>query len=156
MTSDDQRDECQPRKSNRKEVLVPSRTHRRRTLVAGAGLAAVAVAGLLVAGASDSSAKTIPDRSKITASPIKHLVVIFDENVSYDHYFGTYPKAKNTDGTPFYAVSSTPKNNNLVSANLLQSNPNLYSPSGSRRARPSPATRTTTTGQSRRPRPTGR
>ena len=107
---------------------MPSRTHRRRTLVAGAGLAAVAVAGLLVAGASDSSAKTIPDRSKTTASPIKHLVVIFDENVSYDHYFATYPKAKNTDGTPFYAVSSTPKNNNLVSANLLQSNPNLYAP----------------------------
>ena len=27
-----------------------------------------------------------------TATPIKHLVVIFDENVSFDHYFGTYPK----------------------------------------------------------------
>src|SRR3954453_14995839 len=105
--------------SNRKEVLVPSRTHRRRNLAAGAGIAAVAVAGLLVTGATASSAKTVPDRSKTTASPIKHLVVIFDENVSYDHYFGTYPKAKNTDGTPFYAVSSTPKNNNLVSANLL-------------------------------------
>ena len=26
-----------------------------------------------------------------TANPIKHLVVIFDENVSFDHYFGTYP-----------------------------------------------------------------
>ncbi|HUZ56496.1 MAG TPA: alkaline phosphatase family protein [Streptosporangiaceae bacterium] len=28
-----------------------------------------------------------------TATPIKHLVVIFDENVSFDHYFGTYPFA---------------------------------------------------------------
>jgi len=26
-----------------------------------------------------------------TATPIKHLVVIFDENISFDHYFGTYP-----------------------------------------------------------------
>ena len=26
-----------------------------------------------------------------TATPIKHLVVIFQENVSFDHYFGTYP-----------------------------------------------------------------
>jgi hypothetical protein len=24
-----------------------------------------------------------------TATPIKHLVVIFQENVSFDHYFGT-------------------------------------------------------------------
>ncbi|MCW2497147.1 MAG: alkaline phosphatase family protein [Jatrophihabitans sp.] len=96
--------------------------------MAGAGVATLAVAGLLVAGASGSSAKAIPDRSAITASPIKHLVVIFDENVSYDHYFGTYPKAKNTDGTPFYAVTSTPKNNNLVTSGTLESNPNLYSP----------------------------
>mgnify|MGYP001597532504 CR=1 FL=1 len=27
-----------------------------------------------------------------TATPIRHLVVIFQENVSFDHYFGTYPK----------------------------------------------------------------
>ncbi len=25
------------------------------------------------------------------ATPIQHLVVIFQENVSFDHYFGTYP-----------------------------------------------------------------
>ena len=54
------------------------------------------------------AAKPQRDRSTDTASPIKHLVVLFDENVSYDHYFGTYPKAANTDGTRFYAVSSTP------------------------------------------------
>ncbi len=30
-----------------------------------------------------------------TATPIKHLVVIFQENVSFDHYFATYPKATN-------------------------------------------------------------
>ena len=30
-----------------------------------------------------------------TATPIQHLVVIFQENVSFDHYFGTYPFATN-------------------------------------------------------------
>jgi phospholipase C len=35
-----------------------------------------------------------------TATPIKHLVVIFDENISFDHYFATYPHAKpNLDGS---------------------------------------------------------
>ena len=28
-------------------------------------------------------------------TPIKHLVVIFDENISFDHYFGIYPYAVN-------------------------------------------------------------
>ncbi len=30
-----------------------------------------------------------------TATPIKHLVVIFQENISFDHYFATYPNARN-------------------------------------------------------------
>jgi phospholipase C len=29
------------------------------------------------------------------STPIKHLVVIFQENISFDHYFGTYPNALN-------------------------------------------------------------
>ncbi|EFV13880.1 phospholipase C [Segniliparus rugosus] len=33
-----------------------------------------------------------------TATPIKHLVVIFPENISFDHYFATYPHAANIDG----------------------------------------------------------
>jgi phospholipase C len=50
-----------------------------------------------------------------TATPIKHLVVIFQENVSYDHYFGTYPHALNLPGeTQFHASALTPKNNNLL------------------------------------------
>ena len=36
-----------------------------------------------------------------TKTPIKHVVVIFQENVSFDHYFGTYPHAANLpDETP--------------------------------------------------------
>src|SRR5215467_12298209 len=55
------------------------------------------------------------DRSVHTATPIKHLVVIFQENISYDHYFGTYPNAMSLPGEPpFRASRHTPLNNNLV------------------------------------------
>jgi phospholipase C len=60
-----------------------------------------------------------------TATPIKHVVVIFDENISFDHYFATYPKAANLAGEPpFYAAPFTPEVNNLTTAHLLASNPN--------------------------------
>jgi phospholipase C len=61
-----------------------------------------------------------------TATPIKHLVVIFQENVSFDHYFATYPKAANIDGEPaFAAAKDTPKDiDTLASAGLLDNNPN--------------------------------
>jgi phospholipase C len=75
-------------------------------------------------------------RDTKTATPIKHLVVLFDENVSFDHYFGTYPYAANTDGTPFYAKPGTPKVNGLYTkitksgpvGPLLTDNPNEYNP----------------------------
>ncbi|MGC1130110.1 MAG: alkaline phosphatase family protein [Candidatus Acidiferrales bacterium] len=59
-----------------------------------------------------------------TGTPIKHLVIIFQENVSFDHYFGTYPNALNLKGeTPFKAKEGTPSVNGLV-AGLLSNNPN--------------------------------
>jgi phospholipase C len=62
-----------------------------------------------------------------TATPIKHVVVIFQENVSFDHYFGTYPHAANTSGSTFIAKPRTPKANGLTPA-LLTSNPNGVNP----------------------------
>jgi phospholipase C len=60
-----------------------------------------------------------------TATPIKHLVIIFNENRSFDHYFATYPNAGNPPGEiPFKANPHTPKVNNLANANLLVNNPN--------------------------------
>ncbi len=62
-------------------------------------------------------------------TPIKHVVIIFDENRSFDHYFGTYPHAANTSGEPkFIARDDTPAVNNLLSAGLLTNNPNLFNP----------------------------
>jgi phospholipase C len=61
-----------------------------------------------------------------TTTPIKHLVVIFPENVSFDHYFGTYPKAENPKGEPrFVAMPDTPAVNGL-SPVLLDRNPNSF------------------------------
>jgi phospholipase C len=57
------------------------------------------------------------------------VVVLFDENVSFDHYFATYPQAANTDGTKFTASKKTPKDvDNLRTAGLLTKNPNQYAP----------------------------
>jgi phospholipase C len=63
-----------------------------------------------------------------TATPIKHLVVIFQENVSFDHYFATYPVAANPMGEPhFHARRGTPTVNGLSGA-LLTHNLNLVNP----------------------------
>ena len=65
------------------------------------GVVTVGVAQAAGAGARHRthSRHTASGRSSGGSStPIKHLVVIFQENVSFDHYFGTYPNAANTDG----------------------------------------------------------
>lgn len=68
------------------------------------------------------------DQPSQTTTPIKHVVVIFQENVSFDHYFGTYPNAKNPAGVPqFHAAADTPSVNGL-NAYLLNHNPNQYNP----------------------------
>ena len=60
-----------------------------------------------------------------TATPIKHVVVIFGENRSFDHYFATYPVAANPSGEiPFVAKPHTPSAANLKTAGILTNNPN--------------------------------
>ncbi len=40
-----------------------------------------------------------PQDAVPTATPIKHLVIIYNENVSFDHYFATYPgRGQSTGG----------------------------------------------------------
>ena len=62
-------------------------------------------------------------------TPIKHLIVLFQENIPFDHYFGTYPYSKNPLGEPFFTpLPNTPSVNNLLSAGLLSNNTNLVNP----------------------------
>ena len=56
---------------------------------------------------------------------IRHIVVIYQENVSFDHYFATYPKAANAPGEPvFTALPGTPGVDGLTGT-LLTENPNF-------------------------------
>ncbi len=118
-----------------------------RKKLSAAAAAAIAAAGVAVgvtvssssgpAAATDgnsaknaASSKSIADLSQThsTTTPIKNLVVIFDENVSFDHYFGTYPNATNPKGEPkFTAKAGTPTVNGLSPA-LLNNNPNSANP----------------------------
>ena len=80
------------------------------------------VAPLLIAG---QIVWPVTASAQSTATPIKHLVVIFQENVSFDHYFGTYPNALNLPGEPkFKAAVGTPTVNGYTDA-LLFNNPNF-------------------------------
>ena len=50
-----------------------------------------------------------------TQTPIKHVVIIFNENESFDHYFATYPSVMNPPGDPaFVAHDDTPAINGLI------------------------------------------
>jgi phospholipase C len=66
--------------------------------------------------------------SPTPTTPIKYVVVIFQENNSFDHYFGTYPIATNPAGeSQFTALPNTPTINGLTPV-LLQRNPNSVAP----------------------------
>ncbi|MGW3958271.1 phospholipase C [Amycolatopsis sp. NPDC005003] len=108
------------------------KTRRRRRGLLGAGALASVAALAVVTGSAATTADAqplnlFPAHWIPTSTPIKHVVVIFGENISFDHYFGTYPDAANTDGTPFTAAHGTPKVNGL-DHQLLTDNPNAYNP----------------------------
>jgi phospholipase C len=117
------------------------------TLLSTVALLALAVAaisiGPVIAGQNnndkaDKDAAVDPNTLK-TKYPIKHLVVIFNENRSFDHYFGTYPNAVNPEGEPLFEPAKNTQrdiNNLLSSPALLDSNPNLNSANGTNAANP--------------------
>ena len=92
----------------------------------GVPTAAMAI-GLYACGGgnnSSNSSQSVQNRLA-TATPIKHVVVIYNENVSFDHYFATYPNAANPAGEPaFTPAAGTPAVNGL-SGTLLTANPNF-------------------------------
>jgi phospholipase C len=93
-------------------------------------LIASSLAALLVSGQFAIPAIAQAQHDRDTTTPIQHLVVIFGENISFDHYFGTYPHALNPSGEPrFVASRNTPTVNGFTDA-LLYNNPNLLNTAG--------------------------
>ena len=77
-------------------------------------LMAARAAGFCLLAGAGFAGTSAADGYGDTATPIKHLVVIFQENVSFDHYFATYPTALNLPGEPiFQASDDTPSVNGL-------------------------------------------
>jgi len=116
-------------------------THPRKLALSGAALLAVCSTVLAAAPAyASGNDHGRDDRHHSASTPIKHVVVIFQENVSFDHYFATYPIAANTAGetqqgtgvaaASFTAARNTPQRiNTLATARLLApSNPNTVQP----------------------------
>ncbi|MHB1171561.1 MAG: phospholipase C [Lacisediminihabitans sp.] len=90
---------------------------------------AVGAASFLLAGAAALAIASSRPLDSTTTTPIKHVVVIYQENVSFDHYFATYPQAANPAGEPkFTASPETPSVNGLGASLLAPNNPNSVQP----------------------------
>jgi phospholipase C len=99
---------------------------RKKLLALGATavVAGATIFGISMSGAAPSTTAALPSPT----TPIEHVVVLFPENISFDHYFGTYPNALNGAGEPaFHAAPGTPAVNGLSKA-LLEENPNEFNP----------------------------
>ncbi|MBZ5789104.1 phospholipase C [Burkholderia sp. LMG 32019] len=98
---------------------------RQALLVTACAAAALA---LFACGGSDDPTSTPAVSSQDalqTATPIKHVVVIYGENISFDHYFGTYPNATNPSGEPAFTAKAGTSTPNGLTGTLLTANPNF-------------------------------
>ncbi|MDQ6806880.1 MAG: alkaline phosphatase family protein [Actinomycetota bacterium] len=106
------------------------RRDRRWKWAAVAGVGAVCtLGGTLALAAPTHHTHRVHAPEATTATPIKHVVVIFGENVSFDHYFGTYRRTNNLAGTPGLGGQGTLLTNNPNrDASGNQVNPRLLDP----------------------------
>ena len=112
-----------------------------RTFAITAALAVCSATLAAPLATADVAASVTTDADVATSTPIQHLVVIYQENASFDHYFGTYPEAANPLGDPpFQARVNTPPVNNLLPTPL----------NGNRDLRPPFPTRTSRSGSTAR------
>ncbi|NHV25294.1 phospholipase C [Burkholderia sp. D-99] len=98
---------------------------RQALLVTACAAAALA---LFACGGSDDPTSTPAVSSQDalqTTTPIKHVVVIYGENISFDHYFGTYPNATNPSGEPAFTAKAGTSTPNGLTGTLLTANPNF-------------------------------
>jgi phospholipase C len=110
---------------------------RKRKFLAG-GMAGIVAAAAVAVSLSMAGADT---PGPATKTPIKHVVVIFGENISFDHYFGTYPYAANPPGEPkFVPAPGTPSAIDLLDGGLggplLTDNQNELNPERLDRSQP--------------------
>ncbi len=110
--------------------MIQPENRRQRVRIRGANLVAAATLVAAMAALGSFAYGEEEARRSSTATPIKHVVVIFQENVSFDHYFATYPHAENGPGEPIFKHERpTPNVNTLKSADLLApNNPNSVQP----------------------------
>jgi phospholipase C len=111
------------------------------TLLSTAALMVVAAAFTSTGSIAGNNAKAPAVTADMlpTKTPIKHLIVVFNENRSFDHYFGTYPNAINPEGEPVFEPNkNTPSgiNNLLSNEALLSNNPNLNAANGTGASNP--------------------
>ena len=100
---------------------------RFRTAVLACTLAGAIGAAAVVGTSAVADKPKSPDSD--TTTPIKHVVVIFQENVSFDHYFATYPNAANAPGEPSFAGDKdTPTVNGIDESLQAPNNPNSVQP----------------------------
>jgi phospholipase C len=59
--------------------------------------------------------------------PIKHIIIIIQENTSFDHYFGTYPHPIKLNESKFKPSENTPSVNGFPNI-IMNNNPNLVNP----------------------------
>jgi phospholipase C len=107
-----------------------------RRFLAATLMAAMVCGPLVNAYAAPATPQSSQAGTSQTTTPITHLVIIFQENVSFDHYFGTYPNALNPSGgsstvpePKFFPAPGTPTVNGFNPA-LLNNNPNLNPANG--------------------------
>ena len=94
------------------DTAITGNLGRRLCRLGRVGWVAILVAAV---GCTEEGVAPPPDTEAKTTTPIKHLVVIFGENISFDHYFATYPNAENRPDEPsFTAEPATPSPNNLL------------------------------------------
>ncbi len=109
--------------------MIQEHLRRLASLLTATALLVAAPGSALANGNENSRSSRSTTVSVPTTTPIKNVVVIFQENISFDHYFATYPYATNpSTETPFTAKANTPRADNLLSGGLLTSNPNSTQP----------------------------
>src|SRR6201995_5237840 len=101
------------------------RNYKLKTLLSTAAILAVAATVTSIGPVAVAKDKTATVTATVdalsTKYPIKHLVVVFNENESFDHYFGTYPSALNVEGEPAFKAAKATQ----TDINNFLSNPNL-------------------------------